>query len=186
MYDPKIGQFLSEDPIGFDGLDENLHRYVRNSPLTARDPTGLILEVDGVIVTTNSDIYKGLSKTSVGSEILDTLRASGSTYRYSKEVLQREVAGRIAIVNAAEAMAERIKKGQLIFGEKMYLENPQERLASDLLKRILSQKEIVTECYNGVELVYLDALHRWLGTDAFNTLFASLSKLYKKRFEPFP
>ena len=41
MYDPTIGQFLSEDPLEFEGLDENLRRYVRNRPLTFTDPTGL-------------------------------------------------------------------------------------------------------------------------------------------------
>ncbi len=41
MYDPMIGQFLSEDPIDFDGLDENLRRYVHNQPTRFVDPDGL-------------------------------------------------------------------------------------------------------------------------------------------------
>ena len=41
MYDPKIGQFLSEDPIDFDGLDENLRRYVHNRVTSHIDPDGL-------------------------------------------------------------------------------------------------------------------------------------------------
>ncbi len=41
MYDPSVGQFLSEDPIEFEGLDENLKRYVRNRPIDNTDPTGL-------------------------------------------------------------------------------------------------------------------------------------------------
>lgn len=41
MYDPTIGQFLSEDPIGFDALDPNLRRYVLNQPAMLTDPTGL-------------------------------------------------------------------------------------------------------------------------------------------------
>jgi hypothetical protein len=44
MYDPRVGQFLEEDPIGFDANDENLRRYVRNNPLSASDPTGLAEE----------------------------------------------------------------------------------------------------------------------------------------------
>ncbi|MEX2172878.1 MAG: RHS repeat-associated core domain-containing protein [Pirellulaceae bacterium] len=40
MYDPMIGQFLSEDPIGFNGDPSNLHRYVKNQPLTNVDPDG--------------------------------------------------------------------------------------------------------------------------------------------------
>ena len=41
-YDPKIGRFISEDPIGFEGKDLNLYRYVYNGPLLGTDPTGNI------------------------------------------------------------------------------------------------------------------------------------------------
>ena len=40
-YDPKIGRFLSEDPIGFAG-GENFYTYVRNNPAVWSDPHGLI------------------------------------------------------------------------------------------------------------------------------------------------
>ena len=39
-YDPKVGRFLSEDPIGFKGGDYNLYRYVSNNPITLNDPYG--------------------------------------------------------------------------------------------------------------------------------------------------
>ena len=39
-YDPQMGRFLSEDPIGFGGGDSNLSRYVLNSPYGYRDPSG--------------------------------------------------------------------------------------------------------------------------------------------------
>ena len=39
-YHPETGRFLSEDPIMFDGGDENLYRYVRNNPLNFTDPSG--------------------------------------------------------------------------------------------------------------------------------------------------
>jgi RHS repeat-associated protein len=39
-YDPAMGRFLSEDPIGFDS-DSNFYRYVRNNPTNLIDPTGL-------------------------------------------------------------------------------------------------------------------------------------------------
>jgi|GEM_PF-5943339 len=39
-YDPQTGRFLSEDPIGFDGFDHNLYRYVLNNPLNLNDPNG--------------------------------------------------------------------------------------------------------------------------------------------------
>ncbi len=41
-YDPKIGRFISEDPIGFDGGDVNLYSYVGMAPTNWRDPSGLV------------------------------------------------------------------------------------------------------------------------------------------------
>jgi RHS repeat-associated protein len=40
-YDPQVGRFVSEDPIGFDGGDVNLSAYVQNNPLNRVDPFGL-------------------------------------------------------------------------------------------------------------------------------------------------
>jgi RHS repeat-associated protein len=40
-YDPKIGRFISEDPIGLRGGDVNFYAYVRNSPTNFIDPLGL-------------------------------------------------------------------------------------------------------------------------------------------------
>jgi hypothetical protein len=39
-YDPKIGRFISEDPIGFGGGDVNLYGYVGSSPIGLTDPSG--------------------------------------------------------------------------------------------------------------------------------------------------
>ena len=41
FYDPATGRFLSKDPIGFESGDMNLFRYVNNSPINGRDPSGL-------------------------------------------------------------------------------------------------------------------------------------------------
>lgn len=40
-YSPKMGRFISQDPIGFAAGDANLYRYVGNSPTMATDPSGL-------------------------------------------------------------------------------------------------------------------------------------------------
>ena len=42
-YDPETGRFLSEDPIGFAGGDQNLYGYVLNNPLNFVDPTGQVI-----------------------------------------------------------------------------------------------------------------------------------------------
>ena len=42
MYDPALGRFISEDPIGFKGGDVNLYGYVHNNPINKKDPLGLI------------------------------------------------------------------------------------------------------------------------------------------------
>lgn len=40
FYDPELGRFLSEDPLGFVGGDTNLYRYAKNDPYNFRDPAG--------------------------------------------------------------------------------------------------------------------------------------------------
>ncbi len=40
-YNPTIGRWISEDPIGFQAADPNLFRYVVNSPTNYMDPSGL-------------------------------------------------------------------------------------------------------------------------------------------------
>ncbi|OFZ23381.1 MAG: hypothetical protein A2X94_13215 [Bdellovibrionales bacterium GWB1_55_8] len=40
-YLPEVGRFAQPDPIGFEGGDTNLYRYVLNDPLSFVDPDGL-------------------------------------------------------------------------------------------------------------------------------------------------
>jgi len=44
-YHAQLGRFISRDPIGYDGGDANLYRYVGNAPTNARDPIGLAVDV---------------------------------------------------------------------------------------------------------------------------------------------
>jgi RHS repeat-associated protein len=39
-YDPSVGRFISQDPLGFAGGDVNLYGYVRNDPVNLVDPNG--------------------------------------------------------------------------------------------------------------------------------------------------
>jgi RHS repeat-associated protein len=41
-YHPKLGRFMSEDPIGFSAGDSNLFRYCAGDPVNKTDPTGLV------------------------------------------------------------------------------------------------------------------------------------------------
>jgi RHS repeat-associated protein len=40
-YDPTIGRFISQDPIGFLGSGTNFYAYVRSDPINLTDPLGL-------------------------------------------------------------------------------------------------------------------------------------------------
>lgn len=41
-YDAESGRWTCKDPIGFEGSDENLYRYVTNNPIMLTDATGLV------------------------------------------------------------------------------------------------------------------------------------------------
>ena len=47
-YNPSTGRYISEDPIGFLGLDVNLYRYVNNKSVSYNDPFGLTALYGGV------------------------------------------------------------------------------------------------------------------------------------------
>ncbi len=41
-YDPKVGRFISEDPVRWRDGDANLYAYVKNNPVRFVDPTGRV------------------------------------------------------------------------------------------------------------------------------------------------
>jgi RHS repeat-associated protein len=43
-YDPTVGRWTQEDPLGFTGGVSNLYQYVENAPLSTTDPMGLFGE----------------------------------------------------------------------------------------------------------------------------------------------
>jgi RHS repeat-associated protein len=47
-YDPELGRFISEDPLGFDAGEANLYGYARNNPLRYRDPLGTVAAIEYV------------------------------------------------------------------------------------------------------------------------------------------
>ncbi|MGB8699715.1 MAG: RHS repeat-associated core domain-containing protein, partial [Thermosynechococcaceae cyanobacterium] len=50
-YDPLVGRFIGEDPIGFGAKDVNFYRYVLNSPVQGTDPMGLFLVTPPPVAT---------------------------------------------------------------------------------------------------------------------------------------
>jgi hypothetical protein len=70
MFDPTIGRWMQEVPIGFQAGDPNLERYVANNPTNMTDPSGLAGQVQYTLVRTepvqtadktiNGTIYVGM------------------------------------------------------------------------------------------------------------------------------
>ena len=78
-YDPQLGRFLSEDPIGIAG-GLNLYAYAGNDPVNARDPSGTVVILDPVTVSGDGDSwYAGLMGLSSGDRggSLGGLRGAG-------------------------------------------------------------------------------------------------------------
>jgi RHS repeat-associated protein len=74
-YDPKVGRFVTKDPIGFEGGDVNLYAYVDsvgkfwamqtnlyqytlNNPVNKKDPKGLYIEEDFNGGASDRDIWE--------------------------------------------------------------------------------------------------------------------------------
>jgi RHS repeat-associated protein len=49
-YDPELGRFISEDPVGYEGGDFNLYRYALNRPLHLKDPTGTVTAIEYTVL----------------------------------------------------------------------------------------------------------------------------------------
>jgi RHS repeat-associated protein len=66
-YDPVVGRFISEDPIGFGGGDVNLYAYVKNNVIMLNDPLGLAAgdpykTANAAALAARADIYSRVGK----------------------------------------------------------------------------------------------------------------------------
>ena len=77
-YSAGTARFLSEDPIGFRGLDENLYRYVVNAPLIFVDPSGKV---------TLKDVKKKI-KDAVGS-VVDACKRKADKLKKDVEKIKK-------------------------------------------------------------------------------------------------
>src|SRR5262245_40965180 len=115
-YDPTIGRWISEDPIGFQAADGNLYRYVGNDSTNEVDPSGLFPapppkttqpKVPGVIL--GQDIIKGplvgvygsfiwpvsfsiKPKTTTGGWIIQQVKVTHKAYNGKDDVTTKIVA----------------------------------------------------------------------------------------------
>ena len=64
-YDPELGRFISEDPIGFDG-GINFYAYVGNNPLIYNDPSGNIAVTAAVALCAAHPACRGAVGAAVG------------------------------------------------------------------------------------------------------------------------
>lgn len=87
MYDPAVGRFLSEDPLGFAAGDTNLQRYVSNSPTNHTDPTGLLEADDG-----NRPEFKRLTDVTpvVEKHVNDSLRRVRRKLRITSDAISAQ------------------------------------------------------------------------------------------------
>jgi RHS repeat-associated protein len=67
-YDARVGRWLSEDPVGFDGGDRNLYRYALNAPLLLLDLLGLMPGITGAC---HVSIYAGHGIWPIGRGVED-------------------------------------------------------------------------------------------------------------------
>nr|WP_319394724.1 RHS repeat-associated core domain-containing protein [uncultured Desulfobacter sp.] len=61
-YDPKIGRFLGEDPLGFEA-GVNFYTYVLNNPINFNDPTGHDVVTIGPKIAVSGWVAKAIQKT---------------------------------------------------------------------------------------------------------------------------
>ncbi|MEA1900643.1 MAG: RHS repeat-associated core domain-containing protein, partial [Thermodesulfobacteriota bacterium] len=74
-YDPQVGRFISEDPIGFAGGDLNLYQYAHANPIMFMDPWGLC----------GNNTFGGTVKT-ISSGIGQAVGAAWNDVAYNEEL----------------------------------------------------------------------------------------------------
>ncbi len=77
-YDPGVGRFVSEDPLGFEGGYVNLYVYVANNPVIGIDPSGLELRIYNRPVNGGPLSWIGANHAFLYSTETDTAGSSGS------------------------------------------------------------------------------------------------------------
>jgi RHS repeat-associated protein len=82
-YEPPIGSWMSQDPIGFGGGDANLYRYVGNDATNATDPTGLYTIISKDL--RDSGLIADMDAEVVGDQVYTKLAKAAAEDINSKE-----------------------------------------------------------------------------------------------------
>ncbi|MFN0016928.1 MAG: RHS repeat domain-containing protein [Pirellulaceae bacterium] len=112
MYDPVVGQFISEDPTEFEALDPNLRRYVSNDPTNFTDPTGLEVYDSGKVYP---PFIRDLEKRGVPNALAQWAQDFGMPlYKGNADGFQRNRFGRtwIEVGPAMQALLDALANGQ--------------------------------------------------------------------------
>ena len=96
-YNPELGKWLSEDPIGFDGMDANLYCYVGNAVITLVDVNGLECSGDDPKEYWGESIYLyGVSTETPGYQGIGTMTGTIKAAEAKKrEALVQEMRNRL-------------------------------------------------------------------------------------------
>jgi RHS repeat-associated protein len=108
-YDPQAGRWISEDPIGFDGGDSNLARYVGNHVTTQIDPSGLqspafkVAEQAGIVTTAAAAHQRAFDRLVAASNRLVQCMSSGKGREAAQKAFDQ---ARASLSQASKALKD--------------------------------------------------------------------------------
>jgi len=83
-YDPAVGRFISQDPIGLKGETPDLYQYPEDNPISINDPTGLspnildLLNHFADVVGTGADFFSQVRESNIEAGGVNLPAQSGS------------------------------------------------------------------------------------------------------------
>jgi RHS repeat-associated protein len=114
-YDPSIGRFISEDPIGLKGSGTNFYAYVKNDPINLTDPLGLCPNKTDCLLKA----YGGNNGVALGVDVLGLglgLLPGGSVAKEGIQQALGALVGSAGVVNGAMGAGQKGTSGKLALG----------------------------------------------------------------------
>ena len=122
-YDASVGRWLGQDPIGFDGGDDNLYRYCGNGPADGADPSGLQLEP---LVADALKFALEMQHNDESHEVLERVGTRQARQRVEQDVMldiaantkeqaTKTVVGAVLLDNNGDAHPAQVRAGLLKF-----------------------------------------------------------------------